>query len=151
MNFSAVDFPAHRQQRKSPAMVGAGGGIFVESAAELGHDDRGDMIAMAIQVSIERRQPAGEAVDLPGLDSGGGSLEKVRVPAAQIKARDFQAEACLDDSCDLTQAGPEFVGGIFRAGPGRVGLAAKLLDSAEQIERLLSLLADDSHLGGIQL
>ncbi len=65
--FSTVDAISDREEGEAATVVGSGGAVLVEPAAEFGHDDRGNTLPDRARVGVKRRQAAGEGVDRAGL------------------------------------------------------------------------------------
>src|SRR5438309_661316 len=69
---------------------------------------------MFLQIRIKCGQAARESVDLRGLQTGGGALDEMRVPPAQVDAGDLQPQARFHDTSYLAKSGSEGSGPATR-------------------------------------
>ena len=88
-------------------MIGAPVPILFRGAAKFGHGDDGDVLHTIAHILRERHQcPAKFAQQVWQLAEGGALAHflHMRVPAAYVSKRHFEADIRLDEASDLLQA-----------------------------------------------
>src|SRR5262245_18107451 len=100
----ALDVVAHHKGGEAAPMVRAERAVLLDAPAELGHDEHGHVGAMFLDVRVEAGEAAGEQLRALRLESLGGALDEMGVPAAEIDRRDLEADLRLDQAGDFAQS-----------------------------------------------
>ncbi len=100
---ATVDFVADGKEARRVAMIGAAVAVLPRGASEFAHRQNRDIGHAVAQIEVKRFESRSELIQAPRQLALRTALIDVRVPAAALGERDFDADIGLNELRDLLQ------------------------------------------------